>query len=648
MTKVLVFESDGAFAQILSVGLAGYGCEVKVVDDGEVGIEVASKDKPDLILLTIELPRMNGFSVCNKLKRHGDLKSIPLALLSSDATDETFDQHKRLRTRADAYVHKPVSVDGLVAQLADIFPLTKQAQTEEMADDDVVIDEELTMEDAEPSQLIDVEADAAFGNIMMRAAAPSGASTPAKSEDFEMEDLELEDDGHLVVAAPAGTAQQASAQQASLNQASLNDEQTAGLNATIATLKAEIQELSSGLSAAKASAEAEADAKTQVSKKKDAEIELLQKEIETLRDKLNSNETSGTAREFLDLREKLNRKDKEILDIRDELTSKEKALIKANDEAITVGREKADLVDQVSGLLQTKAELEKQNHTLSQDKDQAQKRGDDFKAKSERLQSDLDGKTHELKQAIESHENAIATREAQEAALRDDHQEALRNAAENAELAKQQAVAQAIAQTEEKAEGEKEAALVAAAEAARRERTDAVAARGVELKAEHDAKMAALHRANEESLRKLRAEHAHEKDQEQRAAAERLAERERELIAEKEQALAELGAQKAAAEQERDQIINELQFTLAERTRERDLDRQTIQDREGNIAQLEASMAAVRAELSETLDRLGAESQLLARVRQKASEDAGSMQVARDALGQALVQLEQAQQRPIP
>src|SRR5580698_2780905 len=112
-TKVLVFESDAAFASELRNELSKLGCTTSVVDDGNVGLQQAAADKPDLILLSIELPRMNGFSVCNKLKKDPSLKDVPLIIMSSESSDETFDQHKKLRTRAEAYVHKPIGFGKL-------------------------------------------------------------------------------------------------------------------------------------------------------------------------------------------------------------------------------------------------------------------------------------------------------------------------------------------------------------------------------------------------------------------------------------------------------------------------------------------------------------------------------------------------------
>src|SRR5688572_11438594 len=116
-TKVLVFENDSGFAEELRSGLGRLGCETTVVDDANVGLQTAAQQKPDLILLAIELARMNGFSVCNKLKRDPSLKNVPLIIMSTESTDETFEQHKRLRTRADDYVHKPIGFGTLLSHI---------------------------------------------------------------------------------------------------------------------------------------------------------------------------------------------------------------------------------------------------------------------------------------------------------------------------------------------------------------------------------------------------------------------------------------------------------------------------------------------------------------------------------------------------
>src|SRR2546430_8602697 len=123
MTKVLVFESDPGFAGELRSELGKLGCTVNVVDDGNVGLQVASTERPDLILLSIELPRMNGFSVCNKLKKDATLKEVPLVIMSSESSEETFEQHRKLRTRAEDYVHKPIAFGELLLHIQGFVPL---------------------------------------------------------------------------------------------------------------------------------------------------------------------------------------------------------------------------------------------------------------------------------------------------------------------------------------------------------------------------------------------------------------------------------------------------------------------------------------------------------------------------------------------
>src|SRR6478609_5030522 len=147
-TKVLVFESDPAFAGELRTELSRLGLVAQVVDDGNVGLSAAASDKPDLILLSIELPRMNGFSVCNKLKKDASLREVPLIIMSSESSDETFEQHKKLRTRAEDYVHKPIAFGELLQHIQPFVDLGASAGGEGAADgdpiyidDDVVADE---------------------------------------------------------------------------------------------------------------------------------------------------------------------------------------------------------------------------------------------------------------------------------------------------------------------------------------------------------------------------------------------------------------------------------------------------------------------------------------------------------------------------
>jgi len=655
MPKVLVFESDPAFAGVLTAGLAQYGCDSQVVDDGETGITLAEKDPPDLILLSIELPRMNGFSVCNKLKRNAKLKAVPLILMSSEATEDTFEQHKRLRTRAEEYLHKPLSVEDLVARVQPFVPLTK---TEAVEDDfeEVAIDDEVE----------DADADVAFGNLM--------AAPPAMATSTDLGRLELEQDGKLEVAGPpkvpsvppdsipaeALVPESMAPPPPPAPVAKVQDsEEYRSLSGELASARARIDELSRAVSSAEAATLAEEQKREDALRRKNAELERLQGDVDDLTRKLEKNEGGGSAREFLDLREQLNKKDKEIIEIQDKLVAKEKEVIKLNDANIAGERQKADLTDQIRGLERTKAELERTRDVLTQDKAQASQRADDFKNKSERLDADLQKTTQELRTARQEHENTIAIRDAQEAALREDHRQQLVDAALAAQKAEARAVEQAIQATRQEAAVEQEAALSAAATEARQTQEVAILAREKELRSEHDSKMAALHRANEESMRKLRAEHDQALAEAAEEAADRLSAREAALRAEREQALVELEARhqdlaaaaakaRAQAEAERDARINSLDLDLAKRTDERDAARNTITDREGRIAQLEADLAATRADLVEARERWALLEGQLGQARTKWGADSAALDQALEALSDVVDGLKQARARPMP
>ncbi|RYZ58142.1 MAG: response regulator, partial [Proteobacteria bacterium] len=120
--RVLVFEGDAAFAGELEAELGKHGFEVRVVDDGNAGMREAALAPPDLILLAAELPKMSGFSVCNRLKKDPKLQSIPILILSKDSTDETVELHKKLKTRADDYVRVPLDPSDLLEHMRALVP----------------------------------------------------------------------------------------------------------------------------------------------------------------------------------------------------------------------------------------------------------------------------------------------------------------------------------------------------------------------------------------------------------------------------------------------------------------------------------------------------------------------------------------------
>jgi CheY-like chemotaxis protein len=129
--NVLLIENDTAFARAMSKALESQGYGVRTSPDGKEGFELARALHPDCVVLCVELPGLSGYSWCNRLKKDGDLKSIPLVITSSEATPETFDQHRKLKTRAEDYLLKPFPPETLVERVTALVGLPEASPQDE-------------------------------------------------------------------------------------------------------------------------------------------------------------------------------------------------------------------------------------------------------------------------------------------------------------------------------------------------------------------------------------------------------------------------------------------------------------------------------------------------------------------------------------
>src|SRR5512136_2768747 len=137
---ILLIESDQPFARELSAALEASGFGVRVSGDGKEGLDLARDLRPDAVVLCVELPRMSGYSVCNKLKKDESLRTIPLVVISAEATPETFEQHRKLKTRAEEYLIKPFPPSALVEKLAELVGLPEVTGEEVVTLADVELD----------------------------------------------------------------------------------------------------------------------------------------------------------------------------------------------------------------------------------------------------------------------------------------------------------------------------------------------------------------------------------------------------------------------------------------------------------------------------------------------------------------------------
>ncbi|AEI10075.1 two-component system response regulator [Corynebacterium resistens DSM 45100] len=110
--KILVVDDDPAIAEMLTIVLQGEGFETVVVGDGNEAVNAARNHNPDLILLDVMLPGMNGVDVCRAIREDS---TVPIVMLT--ARTDTVDVGLGLESGADDYVHKPFKPKELVARV---------------------------------------------------------------------------------------------------------------------------------------------------------------------------------------------------------------------------------------------------------------------------------------------------------------------------------------------------------------------------------------------------------------------------------------------------------------------------------------------------------------------------------------------------
>lgn len=113
--KILYIEDNEQNLYLVTFILEKHGYEVCAATDGQEGIELASRIKPDLILLDIQLPRMDGYAVAGHLRTNPDLAAIPIVAVTSYAMPG--DRAKALKAGCSGYIEKPINPDTFVQQV---------------------------------------------------------------------------------------------------------------------------------------------------------------------------------------------------------------------------------------------------------------------------------------------------------------------------------------------------------------------------------------------------------------------------------------------------------------------------------------------------------------------------------------------------
>jgi DNA-binding response OmpR family regulator len=128
--KILVVDDDPDILDAVAMILESQGYEVVTARDGIEGLATLKAEKPDLMILDLLMPKMDGFAVCKELKdpKWSEQKDIPILILTSvreDASRRRYELETGLELDVDAYLEKPMSHDVLLKRVSTLIEKKK-------------------------------------------------------------------------------------------------------------------------------------------------------------------------------------------------------------------------------------------------------------------------------------------------------------------------------------------------------------------------------------------------------------------------------------------------------------------------------------------------------------------------------------------
>ncbi|OIP75581.1 MAG: two-component system response regulator [Oscillatoriales cyanobacterium CG2_30_44_21] len=119
MSTVLVVEDSVTQREMIEDLLIGSGLKVKTAGDGVEALEQMQGNCPDIIVMDIVMPRMNGYELCRRIKTDPKTERIPVVMCSSKG--EEFDRYWGMKQGADAYISKPFQPQELVGTVKQLL-----------------------------------------------------------------------------------------------------------------------------------------------------------------------------------------------------------------------------------------------------------------------------------------------------------------------------------------------------------------------------------------------------------------------------------------------------------------------------------------------------------------------------------------------
>jgi DNA-binding response OmpR family regulator len=453
----LCIEPDAGTAEEIRKLLAPRGFEVKSIPNGDEAMEWGRSNPPAIIILSVE-PRKVGYALSNKIRRSPSLRDVPLMLISSEETLATFEQHKKLKSRADEYLLKPLDHDAFIAKVTALAGEGNAAAPAEEevheldADSDIVLaddddiemvsaddgDEDRTLLAGETRQekrdahdtsehQVESEASAAtppfegekFDPATQAAFAALEANSPeASSHSNDMVDLRnlwSDDDLPPNLGWEQGASADKTATAPKAEEAApvvVPDDPDA--YRTGETLGPEVlgadppnpEEFSdlatetSGIVLGEAFTAPVDDRRAKEAEARNTELEArirsleserqtLRKEVDEARERFTQSATFSKEREFLGLREIINKKEKDILDLRDALDAKDRQILDHKDKIRELDRARRDLEESSLGFERNLVAANERLAEVVQDREKSGEREKGLKARIDDAHEEL-------------------------------------------------------------------------------------------------------------------------------------------------------------------------------------------------------------------------------------------------------------------
>jgi len=117
--RILLIEDEADMVYALNLQLEAINCEVLSARDGQAGLDMARKEKPDLIILDLMLPKIDGYKICRLLKFDEKYKKIPIIMFTARAQEQ--DKKLGQEVGADAYITKPFDSKALLDKISALL-----------------------------------------------------------------------------------------------------------------------------------------------------------------------------------------------------------------------------------------------------------------------------------------------------------------------------------------------------------------------------------------------------------------------------------------------------------------------------------------------------------------------------------------------